>query len=176
MFQKNSNELAYPFLYDAPESLMCDHEILSDELCSLCGLILSLLPADTTLKGELEHRMRKIYDLNGSLRGHCAIDEDDLAELSKKCDEYSVYSVNAGSVFVLPAGCPAACAAHVARVRAKALVRLLYREHERGGAVDDKLIRYANLLSNYFFLLALKINALCGVKEIPFVSNSYGAS
>lgn len=175
MFHKNLNELAYPYLYDDPDSLLCDYEILSDELCSWLGLIASLLPEGDPLRPELEAMMRKAYDLNGSLRGAAAIAEEDAAALSAKCDEYSRYAVAAGSVFVLPAGHPAACAAHVARARAKALARLLYRQHSahpRDG--DPLLIRYANLLANYLFLLSLKINAERGVAEIPFQSRSYG--
>lgn len=175
MFHKNTNELAYPFLYEPPDSLTCDFEILTDEISSLCGLARSLLPEGDALRDELLLIVGKVYDLNGSLRGKCAIAEEDIQRLSMLCGEYSRYAISAGSVFVLPAGHPAACAVHVARVRAKAAVRLLYREHEASPREQDEaLIRYANVLSNYLFLLALKINADQGVEEIPFQSRSYG--
>jgi len=174
MFHKNNNEWAYPFLYDQVDSLMCDFEILTDEISSLIGWVRSLLPQGDPLRGELLEVAGKVYDLNGSLRGRCAISEEDISSLSALCDAYSHYASDAGTPFVIPVGHPAACAAHVARTRAKAAVRLLYRERERMPKEQDAvLIRYANVLSNYMFLLALKINAEQGVGEVPFTSKSY---
>ncbi len=174
MFRQNPNELAYPFLYDAANSLTCDYEILSDELSSLAGAVLSRLEGDTPLRGELIGVVGLIYHMNGSLRGQCAVREEDAEHLSRLCDGYAHYAVVCGSKFVLPLGHPAACLAHIARTRAKALVRLLFREHERCPRdADALLIRLGNLLSNYFFLLALKINAEHGIAEIPFQTQSY---
>ena len=57
--------------------------------------------------------------------------------------------------------------AHVLRTDGKRLVRLLYRFAQRGGKVEDALFDFANLLSGYFFLLALALNHADGVSERP---------
>ncbi|MDE5939533.1 MAG: hypothetical protein K2H37_10670 [Lachnospiraceae bacterium] len=74
---------------------------------------------------------------------------------------------------MLPCGCQSACTAHLLRVKAKCLVRLLYRYLQRGGSVPEGLLDLANLLSGYFFLLALKLNALNGVEERSYHSRNY---
>ena len=74
---------------------------------------------------------------------------------------------------MLPAGSPRACVAHVLRTDGKRLVRLLYRFAQRGGKVEDALFDFANLLSGYFFLLALALNHADGVPERPFESRNY---
>lgn len=70
-------------------------------------------------------------------------------------------------------GCEAACTAHLLRVQGKQLVRLLYRHCEQGHTVPPMLFDLANLLSGYFFFLALKLNELEGVDEVPYVSRNY---
>jgi len=52
-------------------------------------------------------------------------------------------------------------------------VRLLYRYNYQGNDVDNLLYDFTNLLSGYFFLLAIKLNSLNGVDEAPFVSRNY---
>ena len=77
--------------------------------------------------------------------------------------------------FVLPAGTPRACAAHLLRVDCKALVRLIYRHCQRTGETCEALIDLVSLCSEYFFLLALWLNHADGFEEIPFHSRNYPA-
>lgn len=74
---------------------------------------------------------------------------------------------------MLTQGCQAACTAHVLRVQGKSLVRLLYRHCQQGHEVPPALFDIANLLSGYFFYLALKLNEQEGVEEVPYVSRNY---
>jgi cob(I)alamin adenosyltransferase len=63
--------------------------------------------------------------------------------------------------FVLPAGCPAAAHAHLARTvvrRAERLVVALAAEEEVNAAV----IRYLNRLSDHLFVLSRHLNATAG--------------
>ena len=68
-----------------------------------------------------------------------------------------------------------ACLAHLLRVDCKSLVRLIYRYDQVGGAAPKALIDFVNLLSGYFFFLALYLNELDGVDEVDFVSRNYPA-
>ena len=75
--------------------------------------------------------------------------------------------------FVLCQGCETACLAHLLRVQAKELVRLIYRHIRQGHRAEPMLLDLANLLSGYFFYLALTLNAESGVDEVEFVSRNY---
>ena len=59
------------------------------------------------------------------------------------------------------------------RTETKQLVRLIYRHMEQSSEVPPLLIDFANLLSGYFFHLALWLNHQDGFEEIPFVSRNY---
>lgn len=82
--------------------------------------------------------------------------------------------------FVLPGGGEAGSLAHVIRVKCKELVRLMYRveyQYQEGIAcgrkVPERALDLANLLSNYFFYLALKLNRTEGAEEQTFISRNY---
>ncbi|MCR4669487.1 MAG: ATP--cob(I)alamin adenosyltransferase, partial [Clostridia bacterium] len=66
-----------------------------------------------------------------------------------------------------------ACEAHVLRVDAKGLVRMLYRAREGGLEFSDRVIDFASIVADYFFMLALWLNKEDGVPEIPFESRNY---
>ena len=68
---------------------------------------------------------------------------------------------------------PNALGIYVMRTDGKKLVRMLYRHAQSGGRVEDRLFDFANLVSGYFFQLALWLNAQDGFEEIPFVSRNY---
>lgn len=161
---------AYPFLSDADGDLRCDFELATDELASGAGLLRSQV-ADEALAEELLWICELIYHINPTLRTFFSVTEEEIARLAAAVDRLQAENNVHG--FVLPCGCQSACTAHLLRVNAKCLVRLLYRYLQRGGEVPDGLLDLANLLSGYFFLLALKCNALNGVEERVYHSRNY---
>ena len=77
--------------------------------------------------------------------------------------------------FVLPRGPVPVPQLNRASSHAKRVLRLLLGlQVEEGIAVPEPLFRFGNLLCNYFFVLTLVVNKAHGVKEIPFISRSYG--
>lgn len=52
-------------------------------------------------------------------------------------------------------------------------MRLLYRHNQQGNEVPEQLFDLCNLLSGYFFHLALKLNGMESVEEIPYISRNY---
>ena len=160
---------AYPFLCDADDDLRCDFELLTDELASGVGLLRSQI-TQPPLADELLWVCELIYHMNPTLRTTFTVTEEEIARLAAAVDRLQEASSVHG--FVLPCGCQCACTAHLLRVKAKCLVRLLYRYLHRGGGVPDGLLDLANLLSGYFFLLALKLNALNGVEERVYRSRN----
>jgi cob(I)alamin adenosyltransferase len=163
---------SYPFLYDDVNDLRCDFEILTDEISSQIGLLISFVDNED-IKQELRFIAEMVYHINPSLRKPYEIKDSEfdqiLAYTTTMNDEYRHIYVD----FVLPLGNSAASQSHVIRNKFKAVTRLLHRHKENGNEVDPRLDDITNLLSQYFFYLALKINYLSNVEEVKFVSRSY---
>ncbi len=161
---------AYPFLSDADGDLRCDYEILTDRMASETGLLAALCPER---RDELLAIDELIYHANASLRTFLSLKPEEIDWLRARTEALEAETAGLCDRFVLPAGSPRACVAHVLRTDGKRLVRLLYRFAQRGGKVEDALFDFANLLSGYFFLLALALNHADGVPERPFESRNY---
>ena len=69
-------------------------------------------------------------------------------------------------LFILPGGTRAASCAHVCRTVCRRAEREILRLAETGAAVDAELLSYVNRLSDYFFVLARKLNCDEGVEDI----------
>ncbi len=163
---------AYPFLCDESRDLRCDFELLTDDMASRTGLLRAQVQ-DEALKDELLWLCEIIYHINPTLRTRLTVTEAETARLIAAVDRLRAETAGRCELFVLTQGCEAACTAHLLRVEGKRLVRLIYRHMEQGRDVPDRLLDLANLLSGYFFYLALKLNALAGVDEIPYTSRNY---
>ena len=162
---------AYPFLADAADDLRCDFEILTDRISSYAGLLAALCPER---REEILKIDELVYHANPTLRTFCSITADEIEWLNGCVEALNAETRGLCDRFVLPAGTQRACTAHVLRTDCKALVRMLYRYAHGGGQVPDRLFDFANLISGYFFMLALWLNHRDGFAEIPFVSRNYG--
>ena len=139
-------------------------------MASMTGLLRAQV-TDEVICAELLWVCELIYHINPTLRTRMTVTGEEVVRLATAVErlqaEISIHG------FVLPQGCEAACTAHLLRVKGKCLVRLLYRHIRQGHEVPDLLVDVCNLLSGYFFLLALKLNALAGTAEIAYVSRNY---
>ena len=167
---------AYPFLAGAPEDLRCDFELMTDGLSSLTGLLAAKVKAAGMGK-ELEEELlwidELIYHANPSLRTCFSLRPEEIQKLADRTRELMEEASGEVNRFVLPCGCETAALAHVLRVKGKELVRLLYRHVQQGHEAPEGLVDFVNLLSGYFFGLALKLNRTEGVAERDFVSRNY---
>lgn len=175
---------AYPFLAEPGDDLCCDYEMLTDEIASLIGMLRAEVletaladPVKSTLSTELGRMNAYVYHLNPSLRKGVEVTEEERDKLLEMTEVMQARTGNKS--FVLPEGTQAASLAHVIRCKCKQLVRLTYRYLETNGVSqfpDTRLailIDVPNLLSGYFFGMALWLNKLAGVKETPFESRHY---
>jgi len=167
-----SPDEAYPFLCDAAADLRCDFELATDELASETGLLAAKVAA-ADRRDELLWVAELIYHANPTLRTRLSLTPDEIGALRRRTAALMAAAGEDARHFLLPQGCETACLAHLLRVRAKALVRLVYRYAEGGGPVDDALLDFCNLLSGYFFGIALAENRAAGVPEREFVSRNY---
>lgn len=163
---------AYPYLSDAPEDLRCDFELLTDEIASRTGLLRAQI-SDAELQEELLRICELVYHANPTLRTRFTIRSEEFQWLADALERLRRQSEGRCTRFVLPQGCPAACTAHILRVQCKNLVRLLYHHAHQGHPVESSLLDLANLLSGYFFLLALVLNAQTGQDEVDFISRNF---
>lgn len=175
---------AYPYLAEAGDDLRCDYEMETDEIASYIGLLRAEVletalpdPIKSTLVKQLSLVNGYVYHLNPSLRLGVKVTAAERDKLLAMTEAMQERAGNRG--FVLPEGKPAAALAHVVRCRCKKLVRLTYRYLEQEGckefSEDDLriLIDVPNLLSGYFFGMALWLNKLEGMTETPFESRHY---
>ena len=163
---------AYPFLSEPANDLKCDFEILTDEIASHIGLLHSLVK-DDAIKNELLIICELTYHINPSLRTFISVTEDELEYLETATKRLREETKDRCDKFVLPVGSEGAGHAHIIRSKCKSLIRLLYRYDEHGNEVPNLLFDFTNLLSAYFFYLALKLNQLEGISEIEFKSRNY---
>ena len=165
---------AYPFLADAPNDLRCDFELATDRMASEIGLLRAGI-RDEALRDELLRLCELVYHMNPTLRTRFTVTEDEIGWVMTRVEALRIETAGRCERFVLTQGSESACRAHLLRVGGKELVRLLYRHMAGGHAVPDALVDLANLLSGYFFHLALKLNEMDGVDEVPYTSRNYTA-
>ena len=163
---------ACPSLCAKPGDLRCDFEILMDEVASMTGLLRARV-LDATLQDELLFICELLYHLSPALRGSVAITEDEMIQLESMFQRLQEETSHRSKSFVLPQGSESGALSHVLRTKCKALVRSLYKHTHQGNSVEDVLFDFTNLLSGYFFFLALKLNELDGTPEIEYVSRNY---
>ena len=170
---KNTDEICYPFIYE--KSLKCDYEIHTDLMCRQLGAIISRMPSDLPkLTEELKKIQPMIYHLNGSIRGKCALSEDDHSWLLERYASHRDSVSGCLSGFVLPRGSEPVPQLNAASSAAKVAIRLMVRLYDEEGVVIPQVLhRFCNVLCNYYFSLTLVLNHHRGEPEIPFKSESY---
>jgi cob(I)alamin adenosyltransferase len=169
---------AYPYLSSKPTDFRCDFELMTDELASMTGLLRGIcgqleLPEKDALVQELAKICELIYHVNPTTRTKLTVTDEEIQWLLTRVNEMDQLTRQENRPFVLPMGSISCSYAHVLRTKAKDIVRLLYRMDYAGQDIEPKLYDVVNLLSGYFFMLALYLNQLEGGAEVPFVSRNY---
>ncbi len=164
---------AYTFLSDDFDDIRCDFEILTDYFASQISLLRASVK-DDNLKDELLKVCEIVYHINPTLRTKkFSITDSEflwLLEITKSLKaDYS----HRCKMFVVPQGSFTASLAHCLRAQSKMIVRMIYRYAHQGNDVSEKLLDTTNILSGYFFYLALKLNEIDSVDEIEYTSRNY---
>lgn len=163
---------AYPFLSDPSNDLRCDFEILVDETASLVGLLRAGID-DEDIRDELRMICELTYHINPSLRTFFSITNIEMEWLVEATRRLGEETRERYKSFVLTQGSRNSCQAHVIRTKYKEMVRMIYKHIYAGNRATEALIDACNILSNYFFFLALKINEMDGVDEMEYISRNY---
>jgi ATP:cob(I)alamin adenosyltransferase len=145
---------------------------MTDELCTYVGLVVTQV-TQPDIKKSLSWLQPKIFDLNGSIRGRCAIDENDIAQLKHDFNYFKSQVEDDQKRFVLPRGAGPTVLLHQSRSLSKKITRQLVNVDAAEIDVPTTLPRFTNLLVNYFFAITRYINQLEGIEEPEYVSNCY---
>ena len=156
---------AYSFLLE--DSHMCDYEIATDELASLISVTRHYVKH--IQQKDLCELIELVYHANGSIRGKCAIHQEEIQRLYAMYQTYFVEMKH----FVIPDGCIGASYLHVLRSKTKAVIRYMTRIKKEAHPVPEDLWDFMNLLANTFFMMALYENKEEGHLEKEFISKSY---
>lgn len=143
-----------------------------DELNSHLGLLISevedvLPPAVDTLR-RVQDELFVIGAALATPNDTRAIGDDAVAELEAAIDALDG-ELTPLQTFILPAGCHAACQAHVARTVCRRAERHATRLAAEVDNVSAYVLRYLNRLSDYLFVLSRALNAAEGVAETPWL-------
>ncbi|MEZ4720441.1 MAG: cob(I)yrinic acid a,c-diamide adenosyltransferase [Flavobacteriales bacterium] len=144
-----------------------------DELNSFIGML-----RDHVVSAAIDSELIQIQEELFTIGSHLAadpeknkmqlpeIEENWILRMENSMDEMDRHLPEM-KFFVLPGGHPAVSAAHVCRSvcrRAERRCIALASESE----VDDKVIKYLNRLSDYFFVLSRQLTVDFGAEEIPW--------
>lgn len=113
---RNWDEVCYPFIHET--SVLCDFEVITDELCGHIGEIIDLMPFDD-LRADLEQLQPLAFHVNGSIRGRLAVEEADVVWLQGRLSHYQMEVSTRLQGFVLPRGSAPVPQLHHARSCAK---------------------------------------------------------
>lgn len=163
---------AYPFLHESLSDLRCDFELATDGLANKIGMLRALCQ-EANLIADLETVGELVYHANPSLRMGVKILPTENEWLKERVLELEELTKGRCHQYVLPQGKERGAWAHILRSESKDVVRLLYGHVHNGKTVEPLLFDFFNLLSGYFFFLAMHLNQLDQVEEIPFKSRHY---
>ena len=150
-----------------------------DELNSFCGLLRAELAAvtDPLLRAQIDARLQSVQNNIFNIGSHLACEDQKLleslpglsaglgGELEADMDRWES-ELPPLRHFILPGGSRAAALAHVNRVVCRRVERLVVRLREGGEPVEPAQIVFLNRLSDWFFLLARRLNAGASIGDV----------
>lgn len=126
-----------------------------DELNAHVGLLVSqLTPSD--LDAQLEQIQRNLFQIGFAISASTELTEHDVQMLESQIDAMTS-ALEPQTSFIIPGGCQKAAQAHVCRTVARRAERVMVALSEQHD-VNPVVMQYVNRLSDYFFVVARKLN------------------
>ncbi len=149
-----------------------------DELNSVVGLIRCRIGSsdhEITIDKHLQMIQNNLFNIGSHLA--CADDKmqaklpglsaDGLSLLESDMDRWEA-ELPPLKEFILPGGSELAAYSHMARTVCRRAEREMIRMRDAGATLASDHLIFMNRLSDWFFLLARKFNALKGVKDVAW--------
>lgn len=150
-----------------------------DELNSLTGYLYARLrslqePELEAALARLRHAQHRLFAI-GALAARLPHPQGlptpaDTHDLEQDIDSITAETHYRFDGFRLPAGHETACLTHMARTACRKAERRLWAVAEPHSSDCDTALAYLNRLSDWLFMLAVKINSLTGEQEIMYRS------
>ena len=149
----------------AKDSLRVEAMGAVDELNSALGVLLCK-PLDETLQSTVIDIQHTLFDIGGELciPGASVISADRVTVLEQHLDALNA-DLQPLQEFILPGGCSAAAACHLARAICRRSERRVY-SLSRTEAVNPDAIKYLNRLSDLLFVMARYLNKAAGKADV----------
>lgn len=144
-----------------------------DELNAHVGVLITYVPddADRRFLTDLQGRLFVVGGYlatdtsQRAVRPGNVVTADMVLSVEKEIDRLQA-SLPALKLFILPGGSRAAGFAHVCRTVCRRAERDILRLAATGAEVDAQVLAFMNRLSDYFFVLARRLNADAGVDDV----------
>lgn len=145
---------------------------MADELNSFIGELICYCTDETDI-AFLTDVQAKLFMVGGYLATDTSqheahqgtiVTEEMVAEVEKEIDRINAM-LPPLKLFILPGGCMASAKAHVCRTICRTTERCILRLAETGADIDNTVLAYINRLSDYFFVLARKLNLDNGIED-----------
>ena len=136
-----------------------------DELNSALGVLLCN-PLDESLQSALVDIQHTLFDMGGELciPGASVIGADRVTVLEQQLDALNA-DLPPLKEFILPGGCSAAAACHLARAICRRSERRVH-SLSRAEAVNPDAVKYLNRLSDLLFVMARHLNKAAGRPDV----------
>jgi len=149
----------------AKDSLRVEAMGAVDELNSALGVLLCN-PLDESLQSTLVDIQHTLFDMGGELciPGASVIGTDRVTVLEQQLDALNA-DLPPLKEFILPGGCSAAAACHLARAICRRSERRVH-SLSRAEAVNTDTIKFLNRLSDLLFVMARYLNKAAGRPDV----------
>ena len=136
-----------------------------DELNSFVGLLRTFCSDEHDISMLLDVQ-KKLFMVGGNLatdKNKCKVRpgnyilDSDAAEIESEIDSI-MQELPPAKMFIIPGGTKGACYAHVCRTICRRAEREIYKLESTGELIDEQILKFINRLSDYFFVLARKLN------------------
>ena len=136
-----------------------------DELNSAIGVLLCN-PLSESMQSTLADIQHTLFDMGGELciPGTTIITSDRVATLEQELDTLNA-DLRPLKEFILPGGCSAAAACHLARAICRRCERRMH-SLSRSGTVNPAALQYLNRLSDLLFVMARHLNKAAGKPDV----------
>lgn len=132
-----------------------------EELNAYLGLLKAKLTLDSPALGEVATIQRQLFDIGMSISGDSLLDDSHTQQLEQWIDgKLALLPEQQGAI--LPGGDKTAAHAHVCRAISRRAERFAVALHRQSN-LEPAILAYLNRLSDYFLVLARRINQRQGV-------------
>jgi cob(I)alamin adenosyltransferase len=146
------------------DSLGSEISLINDEISSLIGVFLSVssplgFPFIEDIKKCQSYHMHML----SAVQKDMLIEQTDLDWI---IDKYSDMRISCPVIdgYMYPNGHITATIMHVIRSKTRELIRTIYHLRQNEKRKMPLMLEFTNMLSNYYFYVAIKCNELCDIK------------